>query len=168
MSVEQVKGLRELKAALETLPEKIARNVMRGAMRAGAKVIQTEAKHTSGFVDHTGTLRKSLHVSTRAKGTKVMASVSAGRTKKSKRAFYAVMVEKGTKAHVIKAKPGHALGFGPVSVVHHPGARAHPFMGPAFDASNRQAIAAVAAYIRQRLATQHGINVPAPMEEGDE
>ena len=39
-----IKGMAELKRALEQLPAKLEANVMRGAMRAGAKVIADAAK----------------------------------------------------------------------------------------------------------------------------
>ena len=44
MSEVKIKGLAELQKALDTLPAKIEANIMRAAMRAGAKVLATEAK----------------------------------------------------------------------------------------------------------------------------
>ena len=38
--VENVTGLRELEAALKSLPDRIARNVLRGAVAAGAAVVR--------------------------------------------------------------------------------------------------------------------------------
>ena len=50
---------------------------------------------------------------------------------------YAVMVEKGTKAHVIKPKNKKALYWKgathPVKQVNHPGSRAKPYLIPAFE-----------------------------------
>ena len=50
---------------------------------------------------------------------------------------YAVMVEKGTKAHIIKPKDKKALYWKgarhPVKSVRHPGSRAKPFLIPAFE-----------------------------------
>lgn len=43
-STVQVKGLKELNAALAALPKNISRNVLRGAVGAGAKIIRDEAK----------------------------------------------------------------------------------------------------------------------------
>ena len=40
----QVLGLKELNDALKRLPERVARNVLRGATNAGASVIRAEAK----------------------------------------------------------------------------------------------------------------------------
>ena len=50
---------------------------------------------------------------------------------------YAVMVEKGTKAHIIKPKDKKALYWKgashPVKQVNHPGSKAKPYLIPAFD-----------------------------------
>ena len=50
---------------------------------------------------------------------------------------YAVMVEKGTKAHVIRPKNKKALYWKgathPVKQVNHPGSRAKPYLIPAFE-----------------------------------
>ena len=50
---------------------------------------------------------------------------------------YAVMVEKGTKAHIIKPKNKKALYWKgashPVKQVNHPGSKAKPYLIPAFD-----------------------------------
>ena len=50
---------------------------------------------------------------------------------------YAVMVEKGTKAHVIKPKNKKALYWKgashPVKQVNHPGSKAKPYLIPAFE-----------------------------------
>jgi HK97 gp10 family phage protein len=167
MSDTNIKGLADLQKALETLPTKMEANIMRGAMRAGVKLMLSDAQHTTGFIDQTGALRDSLRAGTKLKGGTVTASVKAGPTKKDKRPFYAHMIEYGTQAHVIKAKPGSMLAIG-VSEVMHPGITPRPFMRTALDRNVAKAPAAVADYIRNRLATKHGIDVPAPFEEGDE
>ena len=50
---------------------------------------------------------------------------------------YAVMVEKGTKAHIIKPKDKKALYWKgakhPVKQVNHPGSKAKPYLIPAFE-----------------------------------
>ena len=50
---------------------------------------------------------------------------------------YAVMVEKGTKAHIIKPKDKKALYWKgathPVKKVNHPGSKAKPYLIPAFE-----------------------------------
>ena len=163
----QVKGLAQLQAALDQLPAQIERNIMRGALRNGAKVLLAEAQGTAAFADDTGALRASIRISTSVRRGTVTAAVKAGPSKRDKRPWYARLVEYGTKAHIIRARQGKVLAIG-VSKVHHPGAKARPFMRPALDAKAQEAVQATAEYIRQRLATRHGLTVPAPLQDGDE
>ena len=55
---------------------------------------------------------------------------------------YAVMVEKGTKAHIIKPKDKKALYWKgarhPVKSVRHPGSKAKPYLIPAFEKEKDQ------------------------------
>lgn len=167
-----IKGLSELERALEQLPAKLARNVVRGGLRAGAVILRDAAKslvpvakpspenvlHHGGYA---GALRDSIRVSTRIEGTKVTAKVSVGGTKKSGAdTYYALWVEMGTRPHVITPLNGGALMIGGRAVAHvmHPGARPHPFMRPAMDSQAAAAVLAVANYIKETLATKHGLD----------
>ena len=176
MSETTVKGLVALQAALDSLPAKIEANIMRGALRAGAKVMLDEAKRLVPVGDPSaenkrlyggrpGLLRDSIRIKTKLKAGKVTASVVAGGDP-----YYARFVEYGTKPHIIKAGPGKflPLGNGFLKSVQHPGARKRPFMRPALDTGTGRATQAAADYIRQRLANKHGIDVPAPLQDGDE
>lgn len=168
MSETTVKGLADLQRALDQLPAKIEANIMRGAMRAATKVIAEQAAANVNSIS--GTLAASITVGTRLRRGTVTGRVVAGsRAKKGKEsAFYARFVELGTAAHVIKArKPNKMLALG-VAQVQHPGARKHPFLRPALDAKGQEALEAMREYIRRRLATKHGLDVPAPLEPGDE
>jgi HK97 gp10 family phage protein len=155
-----ITGGRELDAFLQTLSVKVEKNIMRSALRQGANAIKDEAK--ANVPVHLGELRKSIRVTTSAKGGRVSASVKAG----NRKAFYWHFVEFGTAAHNIAGKKGGSLMFGGhfARSVHHPGAVAKPFMRPALDAKADAALAAVAAQIRKRL-TAEGINTPAPEGE---
>jgi HK97 gp10 family phage protein len=160
-----VKGLTDLQKALDTLPAKIEANIMRSALRAGAKLIGAEAKRN--VPQRTGRLASSIKIGSRnVKGKGVQAYVRAGknRPKDYVHGYYAHMVESGTAAHVIKAPPGAKLNVGGFfySSVMHPGFQARPYMRPAIDSQQAVAIEAVAAYIRKRLADKHGIDVPDP------
>lgn len=159
MADEAITGGRELDAFLQQLPAKVERNIMRAALRAGANQFKAAAKGGVPVAD--GDLLRSIRVTTRTKNGTIYASLKAG----GKKAPHWHWVEFGTAAHKIKAKPQHALSFGTVTVreVDHPGARAKPFMRPAFDTAARSAVAAVAAKIRERL-TKAGINTGAPEE----
>jgi HK97 gp10 family phage protein len=161
-----IKGGAELQQFLNQLPAKVERNIMRSALRAGAKVIEQEAMSNlfdAGAID-SGDLARSLRVETEARRGRVKASVKAG----DRKAWYWRFVEFGTAAHTIKGKNGKRLYFDGIfarSVVH-PGARAKPFMRPALDSKHAEAIRAVGRKIGQRL-TKHGIN-NAPALEVDE
>lgn len=162
MSEQTVTGLAELQKFLDQLPAKLEKNVLRGAMRAGAKVQMARAKElvpSEAGGKHPGALRNSLRIKTSARGGTVKASVVAG----NKVAFYAHMVEFGTAAHFIKPKNRKSLFFAGLAreVINHPGAKPKPFMRPALDATITAAVEAVGLYIRGRL-TKEGIDVPGP------
>ncbi|MYM37259.1 hypothetical protein GTP38_23310 [Duganella sp. FT94W] len=148
-------GGRQLNELLKTLAPKVERNILRSALRAGAKVYLQSADEKIP-VDQ-GDLRESLRISTKAKRGVVSAGVKVG----NKKAWYASLVEYGTKPHKIKAKNARALSVGGVAVaaVDHPGAKASPFMRPAADESHQAATDAVAQQIRRRL-TKEGLSLP--------
>ena len=145
-----VSGLSELDKLLKELPAKIEGNIMRGAMRAGAKVFADRAKQMVPV--KSGQLRDSIKVSTRSKRGRVSATVRAG----GKKAFYAHMVEFGTARHLIKPRKRKSLFFAGIAreVVDHPGASPKPFMRPALDGGQVEAVNAAADYIRKRLAKE--------------
>lgn len=167
-----VKGLEDLQKLLDILAPRIEKNIMRGALRAGANVIKKEAQNNVPvgpaskegarlYGAYAGALRDSVRVSTKSKRGKVTATVKAGgKTKKGADVFYAHMVEYATSSHVIKSKPGKALKFGNVTVkeVAHPGTKSQPFMRPALDARAQDAVIAAGNYIKQRLSTKNGLD----------
>lgn len=155
---ETIVGGKELDDLLRTLPAKLHKNVNRAGLRAGAKVYLDEVK--TRIPKDSGQLAASARITTRARGDDISASVKVGNFV----AWYAHLVEFGTRPHVIRAKPGGAMRFGSVEArtVHHPGTRAQPFMRPTADAKLGAAVRAVTDKIRQRL-TKQGINVPAPL-----
>lgn len=174
---EVISGGRELDRLLQTLPLKMERNIMRAALRAGAVVMREETRRRVPVDD--GLLRRSVRVSTRLRKGQVTASVKAG----DKRAYYAGMVEFGTRPHLVKVddrdrginrRTGRRISVTTINrqrrsliigsrligpSVSHPGSRPHPFMRPAADAAFPAAIRAVEKTIRQRL-TEAGINTP--------
>lgn len=168
-----VKGLDQLQALLDSLAPKIERNILRGALRAGANVVKTEAKamcpvgppSASGakrYKLYAGALRDSIRVSVKAKGGRVTASVKAGgKLKNGADVFYAHIVERGAVAHEIKAKSGGflAIGGGIYRKVDHPGMKAKPFMRPALDGRAQDAVVAAAEYMKARLSSKHGLDV---------
>jgi len=154
----KIKGLAELQRALDELPDKIERNILRSALRQGAKVIETEAKRQVPV--RTGKLRDSIRTSVRLRDGQPVATVTAGGRGKG-RPFYAHLVEFGAKAHFIKPKAAHSLFFAGIARngVDHPGAQKHPFMRPALDAAVQAAVLAFGQQIQRRL-TKEGIDAP--------
>jgi HK97 gp10 family phage protein len=159
-----VKGLAELNKFLQELPVKVERNILRGALRAGMNQVKPVAERNAA--KSTGLLAAGLKVGTRARGRIVMATVKAT----GPHAYLAKWIEFGTKAHNIAAKKGGFLSFMNVFVksVAHPGTKPHPFMRPALDQQANAAVFAAADYMRNRLATKHGIDTAGIVLEGDE
>lgn len=176
MAYQHIKGAEELQRRLLELPAKIERNVLRGALRAGAKVFEQVAQQE--VPRRTGKLARSIRVSTKTRRGLVMAKAKIGNSE----AHYAHMVHGGAKAHDIPGPTTKAgrnalsrvLGGAPVPSgrtrsgrvalraalffggrfvrrVRHPGIKANPFMKRAFERGAGQAIAAIADYLRKRL-----------------
>lgn len=161
-------GAKELSEALALLPANIERNIMRGALRAGAKVIFDDAKQNAP-VDG-GDLKESLRISTNRKKGEVSASVKAG----NKKAWYYHFVEFSTQPHIIRAKNAKYLRFmakDGTSVrtqqVNHTGTLEQPFMRPALDKKNAEAIVKTGDYIRKRLGKE-GLPVPDKLQVVEE
>lgn len=157
-----VRGLADLQKFLDQLPAKMEQNVIRGALRAGAKdAILPAAK--AGVHNVSGDLSKSLRVSVRARRGTVTAAVKTD-------LFYAKFVEYGTKRHWITSRDGKALSIGGlffVKAVEHPGARPGAFLRPALDTQATAAVLRAGEYIKQRLATKHGLDTSEVIiEEG--
>ncbi len=167
-----VKGLDELQKFLDQLPAKVEKNVLRGALRAGAKPVLAAAKSgapvgpPSGenarlYGGRAGALRDSLRISVNAKRGKVTASVKAGGSSKGgPDVYYARFVEYGTRPHTIAAANKGFLAFagGVYKSVEHPGARPKPFLRPALDTQAGAAVLAAGEYMKNRLATKHGLD----------
>ena len=134
--IQSVTGLKELQKALAELPQGIARNVLRGAVNAGATVIKAEAKVRAPALS--GILKRSLYQKQiREKSNLLLQTffvgVRQGRSsKKTKKgvldAFYARFVEFGTSKMP-----------------------AHPFMRPAFEAKKEAAVQAIKDYLTKRI-----------------
>ncbi len=152
-----IKGLEGLQALLDELPARIEKNVVRGGLRAAAKVVEAEAKRLCPVGEGdlpkgrtSGALRDSIHVSMRTRRGRVQATIGAG----GGNAWYAGMVEHGTARHWIKPKNRKSLFLAGLErqVVLHPGATKKPFMRPAIDAKAQEAIETFSAYLKNRLA----------------
>ncbi len=165
----RLKGGPELQAFLEQLPVNMERNILRGALRAGANVIRDEAR--ANVPSKTGKLRRAIKTDTVTEGPLVKARIKI----KGKHSYLARFVEYGILAHFIQAgdsglssrklterlaaaggtnESGGAMVIGGQFVrgaVLHPGVVARPFLRPAFDIRADDAARAVADHIRARL-----------------
>lgn len=166
-----VQGLKELHQMLQELPVRIEKNIMRGAIRAGANVYRDAARQAAPVDD--GTLKKSIKTgSTNVKKGQVVVNVGTD-------LYYARMVEFGTASYYtgtgrsvgkpykipktsktgkISKRTKKAIKFGNVIVnnVTHPGIKPQPFMRRAFDGASDQAVATFAQYVSTRLAKEIG------------
>lgn len=168
MAEFEIQGLQQLHETLQTLPAKIETNVLRGAVRAGQRVIMLKAKALAP--KKTQALAKSIRVKASAQALKrgvVRADVVAG----DATAWYAHLIEFGTGSHyegtgtksqrkpyVIKPKKRSGKGRGFLRIggaymaqVIHPGIRAQPFMRPAAELLEGPALNAFVAYVQKRL-----------------
>jgi|LGOV01.1.fsa_nt_gb HK97 gp10 family phage protein len=139
----EVTGLKELNKRLTKLPERIERNIMSAAVRAGANEIKKAAVANLGG-------KKSDIVVKKSRAPKGTTKYKVGINAKK---FYLYFKEFGTKPHVIKNKKGlltnGSVVFG--RIIDHPGQPAKPFLRPAFDENTLGAITAMAKKIKQRL-----------------
>lgn len=165
-----LKGGPELMRFLDALPGNLKQNVLRGAMRAGATVVAGQAKANTNSSE----VREGIYVSTGARNGTIVAKVKL----KGFAASVGIWAEYGTAAHWISIdkadrrvgirtinrneRQGVSLVIGGKFVgpsVHHPGGRPHPFLRPALDARENDAIEAMANYIRTKIETK-GLNSP--------
>jgi HK97 gp10 family phage protein len=156
---KNIKGFSELDKALREIPEKLARNVMRSGLRAGAVVFRDESKvnlASNGSIQ-SGELRDGLKVGTNFRNGVARAYVKI----KGKHAFLAPWIEYGTAAHSIAARNVKYLFFGGafVNSVEHPGAKPKPFMRPALESKTQEALQAVGDVVKAKL-TKQGIETP--------
>lgn len=153
-----IRGGKELREALETLPKKLEKNIMRSAMRAGAKVIADEAKKN---LDDEW-LRKTVKISTNSRNGQVTGKIKTI----GKGAYVTRFIEFGTARHLIKPKNKKRLAFRAKSgdyvvtgLVSHTGMQGKPFLRPAMDSKSKEALNAIVNKIQSRLINEHSLNV---------
>ena len=151
----KLSGKVDLTDFLASLPENLERNVLRGALRAGAEEYAEGAREACISKE----VRETIKTSTRAEPGVVSAKVKTTSHK-------APWVEYGTDDHEIKARKSPVIAIKGKIVgtsVYHPGARARPFMRDAIVTRETAAIDAIVSYAAKR-ATKEGILTPAPEE----
>lgn len=165
------KGRSDVSRYIANIPGAMER-LLRGAGRAGANVIAEEAKQRSISSEVSGAIK----VATSVKDGKVSAKIQV----RGKGAYLAPWLEYGTKQHFIsvddsqskgmsagrinridkKAREEGKIGAGKSLVINgtfvgatvlHPGAQAHPFLRPALDTKEGEAMAAARSYVSGRI-----------------
>lgn len=147
-TVTKITGLAEINKILQELPVKVEVQIIRGMLRAATKPIEARAKQLVPIVS--ADLLNSIKVSTRSRNGAVTATLRAG----DKKAFYAHIVEYGSVAHVIKPKKNKKtllVAGVPVLSVNHPGSKKTPFMRPAMDETQQEAVQAALDYAKKRI-----------------
>lgn len=165
----QVKGRSAVSTYLtRDLPEQLISRVLRGAARAGAKVIADEAKARSVSVD----VSDAIIIRSRTVDQRIIVRITV---KKGWAYARALWLEYGTAPHFISvadhqrggqgvgrinAKVNEAGGDGSLVIngafvgdtVWHPGARPHPFLRVSLDLKATEAISTAQAYINARVS----------------
>jgi len=143
----RVAGLAELYQTLEQLPLKLEKNILRGAIRAGAKVVADDARRRAPVLTEAdprrvpGALAKSVRVmSTGVKGGVVKGGVVVGQGR--------TLVGRGAGRQVADVFYAHFVEYGTVNMA------ARPFLRPAMDSKSGEAVEVTAQYIRDRLESE--------------
>jgi hypothetical protein len=154
-----VKGQIELERFFDEVPGRIQKNILRGAMRAGAQELRDAAQENlrrNGSVK-TGKLLMGLEVGTRVNGDVVTGYVRTT----GEHAFIGPLLEYGTRPHTITAKNKGLLFFGGLFAknVRHPGFRPKPFMRPAVDTSGAAVLNASSEYFEGRMNDKRALGL---------
>jgi len=175
------KGGDAVDKALSELPAKLQANILRGATREAAVVFAEAVRERA----HSAEARGSVKVGS----TRVMPDGTIRGTvqAKGKGSYIALWEEWGTAAHFISVKDDirpttktrrgvRVWGIGTINKavrrgslvigknyvgasVFHPGAAAHPFFRPGFDAGATDALRAYGSYVSTRLSKE-GLSAP--------
>jgi HK97 gp10 family phage protein len=141
--LKSIEGLKELQAAMRQLPQNIGRNVLRGAVNAGASVIRNEVRDNAPVYEGkpqashapAGALRRAVYQKQIREASSwfkqvFYVSVRSGKSqqKKGLDAYYWRFVEFGTKKMA-----------------------ARPFLRPAFESKKYEAAEAIKQYLARRI-----------------
>lgn len=119
-----IDGLQQLDRQLHSLPDKVAGRALAAAVRAGARVVRDAARERAPV--QTGTLQANIVIRNERSGSD--AEKTALVAVRNHPAYYWRFVEFGTRKMA-----------------------AHPFLRPAFDACEREAVDAITEKLEQRI-----------------
>ncbi len=173
-----VKGKAGVKSFFAAAPQALETKILRGAARLGGRMIAESARDrvTSDLV------RDAIVVRVKATDGRIVVKISV---KFGWALTVGTWLEYGTDAHFISVDDSQRQGMsvrrvneqqraGSLAIggefvgktVWHPGARPHPFLRPALDDNEREAVAAMQGYITTRLQ-RYGLGGPAEPEDTD-
>ena len=161
-----VKGERELVAYFNALPTKLQKGAGRAMVTAAAKVIRTEARHL--VPKDTGKLAKAIRSSSSKVNKDGTVSIRVFVDRKKPHGWLGPMVEHGIAPHDITITPGKVAQLGDEFVsgtISHPGVAKRPFLRPAFDTTQDEAVKAMQAKLQQYLKGKTGITIPLEDDE---
>jgi len=170
----EIKGLEELQSALKQFPQNIQKNIMRGAVRAGASLIAKDAK--ANVPSNTGVLKDSIGIVAGKPKNKnfirfwvtpregfmrtvkfTLADGTKWKIKGEADGWYAHMVEFGTHSKRIEPLSPKTKYYGKrkkkrdAIVSQGGGSPAQPFMRPAYENKGEEAIEATKEYLAKRI-----------------
>ncbi len=138
----QIQGLDALAKALKELPDRVAKNGLRAAVYAGAKVIRDEAKLQAPVA--TGGLGPNQPPPGTLKRAVILKQIPELSTK-NKQTFF-VTVRQGKKGNLSQdAWYWRFVEFGTVKM------SARPFLRPAFDMKKNDALTAIKTRLAERI-----------------
>jgi hypothetical protein len=172
------RGKSDVQRFMAGLPEQIVSKLLVGAGRAGGKVIADEAKERTTSQD----VADNIVVRTKRDGDRIIVRITV---KKGFALSVGNWLEWGTSAHFISVDASQRGGKSVRRInelgdhqslmingkfvgetVYHPGARPHPFLRPALDLKEGEAISMAQSYINARI-TPAGIVGTADQGDGD-
>lgn len=147
--LEHVKGLKELSDALKLLPDRIARNALRGAVSAAAAVVRKEARERAPVSTGPlkpgdpapGTLKRAIFQKQIPELSSLLSQTFYVGVRHGKR--YRVRGTKGNRSQ--DAYYWRWVEFGTARM------SARPFLRPAFEAQKQAAVQALADYLAVRI-----------------
>ena len=148
-----VTGVENLARQFSMVQDKAERGVVRTALRNAARnIVGTAARQNLESQGHKGLARDVGEKGSVRAGAATEALVGAKRGKRLGRIGH--FLEKGTRAHEIKARRGRVLRAGGAvfaRVVHHPGARPRPWLLPALEASRAEVLEEFRRQLQEQL-----------------
>lgn len=144
-------GRNRVRRVLARIPEEFRAEIGRSIERTARRIVDDARARAP---EDTGTLKNSIDYRVAKNG--LTATLGIRRKKARRDAFYAHMVEFGTRGHAVKVKNARILRDGKTgkvfgAAVQIPAIAARPFLTPAFEAARPEGVADIKAAVRAAL-----------------